>query len=155
MTTYKDVRLSVKGFSITDEGEENDVDLYTTAVMKVDGDSITLNYIEPATQHRNETECSIIINKTNMVVEKREAENHNRVYVHRYNEDVVASAEYVTPAGPIEVEIITHEYKNTLTPEGEGAVEVRFRIELKGLGAQERRFKLEVLPILEGDWDIA
>ncbi len=54
------------------------------------------------------------------------------------------SSYYDTPYGPVEMEILTNELKNSVTKMGEGELEVDYNISLKGLGEGRNRLHIQV-----------
>jgi len=52
---------------------------------------------------------------------------------------------YETPFGAIEMEVLTNEIENTLSPEGKGSVDIDYEISLKGFSEGRNKLKIEVM----------
>ena len=52
---------------------------------------------------------------------------------------------YDTPFGAIEMEVLTNELENTLTPEGTGEVNIDYHVSLKGLSEGRSKLNIEII----------
>lgn len=145
MTEIKDVRIKITGFLVSLEGEEQDMEIYTYADMEVDGDSITLRYEEPLVSHRKNVECEISLKPDSMEIKRQDPGNHHYDGSMYFEEGFKTTSDYATPAGPVEMEMVTTAFDNKVSPEGEGYVEVRYQLCLRGLVDGERRVRLDFL----------
>lgn len=79
------------------------------------------------------------------------------VQMKRFGEGAEASAElkfekgkkyeglYDTPFGPIEIELLTNDVRNTITEEGSGGIDIDYEISLKGLLEGRNRVSITLM----------
>lgn len=147
----KDVRIKITGFLVTLNGEEKDMEIYTYAKLAREGDSMILTYDEPLVSNNRDIQCEITITPDSMEIRRTDGGNiyDGGMY---FQEGQKWESQYATPAGPVEMEMLTLSFENETKPTGEGYVEVIYQVCLKGLVDGERRVRLDFLQQREPMW---
>lgn len=140
----KNITLKISGYHIYDnDSEENQLELVTEGKLYTRGSTIYLTY--------DESEFSGMIGcKTRLQLDEygvRMTRRGSAVGIdteihfekgHRYK------GYYDTAYGPVEMEVLTNDLKNTVTKEGRGEVNIDYNISLKGLSEGRSRLSIEV-----------
>lgn len=136
----KDVTIKIVGKHVHDNIDEEQMELITEAKLYERNGVLYLTYdeseftgMEGVTTRLRLTEESLKLSRSG----KQGIESEMRFEKGKRFED-----RYQTPMGPMDVEILTNEFENSMTREGTGKVFVDYSISLKGL--TEGRSKLDI-----------
>ena len=139
----KNVTLKIVGKHVHDNIEEEKLELVTEAEMFERNGILYLMYEETEFSGMEGAKTRLRIDKDNMKMSRlgsgtsQDGITEMFFQVGKRFED-----SYPTPMGIIEVEMLTNSYKNTLTYDETGYLEVDYTISLKGLS--EGRSKLQI-----------
>lgn len=137
----KDIMVKIKGHQVTKEAGEDSMEFVTEAKLYERGGAMYLIYEESELSGIPGCKTRLKL-KDNQVQMKRIGENGSSGHEIRFEKGKRYSGYYETPMGPIEIEVLTNKLENTLSPDGDGQIDIDYSISLKGL--LEGRNKLNI-----------
>ena len=140
----KDVTLKIVGKHIYDENiEEDQLELITEGKMYRRGGQIFLTYDE--SEFTGLEGCRTRLTLEDGVVRMTRSGSAVGIDTEiRFEKGKRYDGLYDTPYGPIQMEVLTNELKNTVGPDGNGVVDIDYSISLKGLSEGRSRLNIEV-----------
>lgn len=140
----KDIMVRIKGQQVTEEASDSTMEFVTEAKLYEKGEAMYLVY--------EETELSGIPGcKTRLKLQggkvqmKRLGEGIGMGHEIRFEKGKRYKGYYETPFGAIEMEVLTNALENTLSPEGDGHVDIDYSISLKGLIEGRNRLNITLM----------
>lgn len=137
----KEIMVKIKGHQISEESGEESMEFITEAKLYEKGEAMYLIYEE--SELSGIPGCKTRLKfKGNQVQMKRIGDGGVIGHEIRFEKGKRYTGFYETPFGAIEMEVLTNKLENTLSPEGDGQVDIDYSISLKGL--LEGRNKLNI-----------
>ena len=137
----KDIMVRIKGQQVTEETSDSIMEFVTEAKLYEKGEAMYLIYEE--SELSGIPGCKTRLKfKGGQVQMKRIGEDGSIGHEIRFEKGKRYSGFYETPFGAIEMEVLTNKLENSLSPNGEGQVDIDYSISIKGL--LEGRNKLNI-----------
>ncbi|MCI2062429.1 MAG: DUF1934 domain-containing protein [Eubacteriaceae bacterium] len=139
----KNVTLKISGYHIYDDKEENQLELITEGKLYTRGNSIFITYDESEFSGMVGCKTRLQFDEYGVKMTRRGSSVGIDTEIHfekgkRYN------GYYDTVYGPVEMEVLTNGLTNSVTPEGNGEVDIDYNISLKGLSEGRSRLNIKV-----------
>lgn len=137
----KEILVKITGHHAADEDGESAMEFITEAKLYERGEALYLIYEE--TELSGIPGCKTRLKlKGDEVQMKRIGEGAGIGHEIRFEKGKRYEGLYDTPFGAIEMEVLTNQLENTLSPDGNGHIDIDYSISLKGL--MEGRNKLNI-----------
>ncbi len=137
----KEIMVKIKGQQVTKEAGEDALEFVTEAKLYEKGEALYLIYEE--SELSGIPGCKTRLKfKGDQVQMKRIGIDGRMGHEIRFEKGKRYSGFYETPFGAIEMEVLTNQLENTLSPDGQGHIDIDYSISLKGL--LEGRNKLNI-----------
>lgn len=128
----KEIMVKIKGQQVTKEAGEDALEFITEAKLYEKGEALYLIYEE--SELSGIPGCKTRLKfKGDQVQMKRIGVDGKMGHEIRFEKGKRYSGFYETPFGAIEMEVLTNKLENTLSPNGEGHIDIDYSISLKGL----------------------
>ena len=149
----KDITLKITGKQIFDGTEEESIEFVTEGKMYERGDSFYFIYEESEFSGMPGCRTSLKVTDDSLRMKRLGGEQGPHTAIEfrkgkRYN------GIYDTPAGPIEIEVLTNSVNRDLDLEGMGTIDIDYNISLKGLVEGRNRLNIEVHEQQKGDTEV-
>ncbi|MEE3362427.1 MAG: DUF1934 domain-containing protein [Anaerovoracaceae bacterium] len=139
----KDVKLKISGYHIYDDREENQLELITDGKLYKHGDSLFITYDESDFTGLEDCKTRLQLDEHGVRMTRKGSAVGIDTEIH-FESGKRYEGYYDTPYGPVEMEVLTNDLKNTVTADGTGGVDIDYNISLKGLSEGRSRLKIEV-----------
>lgn len=137
----KEIMVKIKGCQVSQEAGEDTMEFITEAKLYEKGEAMYLIYDE--SELSGIPGCKTRLKfKGDQVQMKRIGYDGVPAHEIRFEKGKRYTGFYETPFGAIEMEVLTNKLENTLSPDGDGQVDIDYSISLKGL--LEGRNKLNI-----------
>ncbi len=140
----KDIMLKIVGKQFEKDQEETAIEFVTEGKLYEKGQSLYLVYEE--SQCFGVEGCKTRLKLVGDTMKMNRYDDKSMVDTEiQFEKGHRAKGYYVTPFGPIEMEVLTSSVENTLTSEGEGFIDIEYQIALKGLMSTRSQLKIEIM----------
>jgi uncharacterized beta-barrel protein YwiB (DUF1934 family) len=140
----KNITLKISGYHIYDnDSEENQLELVTEGKLYTRGSTIYLTYDESEFSGMVGCKTRLQLDEYGVRMTRRGSAVGIDTEIH-FEKGHRYKGYYDTAYGPVEMEVLTNDLKNTVTKEGSGEVNIDYNISLKGLSEGRSRLSIEV-----------
>lgn len=141
----KDIMLKIVGRQITPDATEEDEIKFVTEGKLYEKDSATyLVYDESEVSGMPGCKTSLKL-QGNTIRMNRFSEGVGLDTVIEFQKGHRYEGYYYTPFGAVEMEVLTNDVVNTLTPDGKGAIDIDYHVSLKGLSEGRSKLNIEII----------
>jgi len=140
----KDITLKITGKQVTADMEEDQMEFVTEGKLYERGDNLYLIYDE--SEFSGVPGCKTSLRLTgNMVRMRRIGDSIGVGTTIEFQKGKRYNGYYDTPFGAVEMEVLTNELTNNITPEGKGSVDIDYHVSLKGLSEGRNKLNIQVM----------
>lgn len=140
----KNITLKISGYHIYDnDSEENQLELVTEGKLYTRGTTIYLTYDESEFSGMVGCKTRLQLDEYGVRMTRRGSAVGIDTEIH-FEKGHRYKGYYDTAYGPVEMEVLTNDLRNTVTKEGSGEVDIDYNISLKGLSEGRSRLNIEV-----------
>ena len=139
----KDVTLNIIGTHFYDEEEGDRMEFVTEGKLYTRGNTIYLTYDESVLTGLEDCKTRLTLKGDSVRMTRRGSAIGIDTEMH-FEKGQRYLGWYDTEFGPIEMELLCNDLKNSVTSDGNGSVEIDYEISLKGLSEGRSRLNIEV-----------
>ena len=139
----KDVTIKIVGKHIHDNTDEEQMELITEAKLYERNGVLYLIYDESEFTGMKGVQTRLRLTPESLKLSR--SGELGKGSEMRFEKGKRFENRYHTPIGPVDVEILTNEFENSMTAEGKGRVSVDYSISLKGLTEGRSRLDIEFM----------
>lgn len=140
----KEIMVRIKGHQMADGDTADVIEFVTEAKLYERGGAMYLIYEESELSGIPGCKTRLKL-KEGEVQMKRFGEGTGIGHEIRFEKGKRYTGFYETPFGAIEMEVLTNKLENTLSPEGDGQVDIDYSISLKGLLEGRNRLNITLM----------
>lgn len=139
----KDITLKINGAHIYDNVEQEELEFVTEGKFHKKGDTFYLTYDESKLSGLEGCKTRLTLREGVVSMTRRGSSVGIDTEI-RFEKGKRYTGLYDTEFGPVEMEVLTNELTNTVTPEGKGTVKIDYHISLKGFAEGRSKLNIEV-----------
>ncbi|MHC1723226.1 MAG: DUF1934 domain-containing protein [Aminipila sp.] len=141
----KDIMLKIVGKQIsTDAANEDEIEFVTEGKIFEKNQATYLVYEESEVSGMPGCKTSLKL-KGNTIKMKRFGDNVGLDTVIEFQKGCRYEGFYDTPFGAIEMEVLTNDLVNNLTPDGKGSIDIDYHVSLKGLSEGRSKLNIQII----------
>lgn len=141
----KDIMLRIIGKQIsTDAAHEDQIEFITEGKIFEKNQATYLVYEESEVSGMPGCKTSLKL-KGDIIKMKRFGDNVGLDTVIEFQKGVRYEGFYDTPFGAIEMEVLTNDLVNNLTPDGKGSIDIDYHVSLKGLSEGRSKLNIQII----------
>lgn len=141
----KDIMLKIIGKQIsTDAAHEDQIEFITEGKIFEKNQATYLVYEESEVSGMPGCKTSLKL-KGDTIKMKRFGDNVGLDTVIEFQKGVRYEGFYDTPFGAIEMEVLTNDLINNLTPDGKGSIDIDYHVSLKGLSEGRSKLNIQII----------
>jgi uncharacterized beta-barrel protein YwiB (DUF1934 family) len=140
----KDITLRIKGKQISADSEEDQIEFVTEGKIYERNQAVYVVYDESEVSGMPGCKTSLKL-KGDMIRMKRYGESVILDTVIEFQKGRRYEGFYDTPFGAVEMEVLTNDLVNNLSPEGKGTIDIDYHISLKGLSEGRSKLNIQII----------
>lgn len=140
----KDIMLRISGKQISMDAEEDQIEFITEGKIYERNQALYLVYDESEVSGMPGCKTSLKL-KGDTVRMRRFGENVILDTAIEFEKGRRYEGFYDTPFGAIEMEVLTNDLVNNMSPEGKGSIDIDYHISLKGLSEGRSKLNIQII----------
>jgi len=140
----KDIMLRISGKQVSVDSEEDQIEFVTEGKIYERNQALYLVYDESEVSGMPGCKTSLKL-KGDTVRMKRFGESVILDTVIEFEKGRRYEGFYDTPFGAIEMEVLTNDLVNNMSPEGKGSIDIDYHISLKGLSEGRSKLNIQII----------